>query len=248
MTDTNELGIYVDMDSMVDTRSGIVKSISMKAYERLAISGYPTRDVDNFHGLCGIDQSDYDKRWKERTADIVRDSIATRIPMVLSTIVGKINGARAEDATMPTPKITVNTFPYNFSEDERRMLEAAIACYIGVSSSITLVHIPTHTLTPNYIKSNWGIMVMYDFIGWLNMHHAALLEAPIPGVTFYAPRLRESDKLTMDDVYSHFEDNPEERKRIDKIDPFDSMSILMVAAVDLHWLEVSEYCELPINQ
>jgi hypothetical protein len=242
------IDIYVDIESLVDLRAGTVGTISEDAFVELSMSSYRTREVDSIWSFAGVEESVYTELYQKKPKEVLTRSTVTGIPLMLSSVIEKINEERINDVTVGEPTLTINTYPFSLSEEERDALIAAMSCYVGTHIKMTVLSMPSTSLTPGYIKGHWNILVMYDFLGWLRTHSEILPANPIPDTTFYVPKLREDHGKTLAEFIEEASVEERHKKAFENLDPFDGLRMLLVSVLDVNWLDVNHFSELQITE
>lgn len=221
--------ILVSLDSLVDTRLGTIFDIDPKFGATRLNKFYYERSIDEF---TGIDPQVFKDRYAKRDVDTLQRSLVTHVPLLLQAL---IKGA-ANEVLRAGPQsrmvFSINTHPYDLSEEEKAEILAALEISVGDSAEYECVKIPLEFLTPEYCKSQYAAMVMYEFADWMVMHAEAFKEVRMRNVVIYAPmllRVKPSDQ--------------ELREMSEKsIDPFDSARIAASPAFELRFLTTDVFC------
>lgn len=181
-------GIYVDLDSLFDTRLATLEFISQELAIQNAENNWAQRESDlPLH----IDKEVYNQAWKLRNKDILRISMQTGC---ISAIRNWINQAAATAKDSPAPvylHLYINVWPYSLSQAQARLIGEGISKQIGDMIDVTMVNLSCAALTPRVANTYFSCMFMYDWRTWLDKQ-AELKnfdKTKIPSVTLYAPRI-----------------------------------------------------------
>jgi len=109
---------------------------------------------------------------------------------------------------------------------------AAMQLIIGDSSEWECVRIPLEYLTPDIVKSQFSVMVMYEFADWMRMHAPAFEHIRMREVIIYAPMLL--DKKPTDAEMREFNEKG--------LDLFESARIAASPAFQLQFLTTDVFC------
>lgn len=239
----NETSIYVDLDMLLDTRVGVIRTHWEDRLLDIAKSDYRERETDEVWKYCGVNENDWNNRWASRGLLELSNSIMTEVPLILNQLIQNVMKEQRNDPLLGRVEITINTFPYQLNDGHRNGFEVALSPFLGYSHSIRFISIPPEALTPTYISKTWKILFMYDFLHWLNVQHKMLESHPIPSQAFYVPRLREPRDVEV----SEFSDDkgvPIQQGAVKNLDPFDALRLTLVCCLDLHFLSMIDCSEL----
>lgn len=227
-------GIYVDLDALWDTRLGTVVRLhgEEKALELLN-NGYHQRKSDQF---AGVDMAAYVELYAKRDRETLEKSYVTGLIRAIREI---LLGLTKQAITRPYhdgTKLTVNVYPYEFSEEQRTVLIEVISSWIfdfsptGIPHETKIVRMSRAELTPAHCLDNYATMFMYDYDEWGHVQMEALRRTPIPGVTLHAP-----------DTYGTKIPTDEEIKEIAGETGFHPLKVFEASAkgfIDLDFLDV----------
>lgn len=200
--------IYVELDAILDTRIGVIKSFGMEAMIQIIEDDYVVRLSDDFKG---IDMAEYKRRYDSRNKLVLRDSVVTPIMRVIRHFAKQTLKANLSTPIHRQPKMILNIFPYELTEEEIKVIISAIAAATDREIDIEVINNDPVTITPSHVKANYTAMVMYHYWDWLNaqMKNKALEETPIPKVGLIAPMICKSKEVeaiaSVNDVFSQTE-------------------------------------------
>lgn len=191
---SNDLsGIYLPLDVILDTRIGTVMKVAGPDVAAQVLAGnYHSREDDNFPG---VDVGGYKTAYAARDLETLTLSTLTNIVSFLREIISTLLKQALHRPYHKGVRIVVNTYPYQLPEgDTEQILEVLAAKLKGFTDleipfKLESVHISEQALTPEYCKSNFSAMLMYDYDKWLSTQQQAILKAPLKEVTLFAPAL-----------------------------------------------------------
>jgi hypothetical protein len=159
-------------------------------------------------------------------------SLVTHVPLLMQSL---IKGA-ANEVLRAGPQsrmvFCINTHPYELTDEEKAELCAAMEISVGDSAEYECVKVPLEFLTPENIKSQYSVLIMYEFADWMRMHAEAFREFRMRDVIIYAPTLLEKKPT----------DKEMKEMAEMQMDPFDSARIAAAPAFQLHFLTTDVFC------
>lgn len=202
--------ILVDLDTLLDTRLGVLNMISPLAAERIIKKEeYWDRENDNWavltEGLVTNEQfkEAWDARGGNNSADVLNGSILSGIQPFIMRLLAEdlVNRANLMGDPMDDVGITVNTWPYALNPDETEDARDAAVYLFGASTSIEVVCIPMTLLSPLYLDQHFAACITYNFIEWMHTHYLELSKVQMSCFNFISPRIYEQDvsKLPVDE-------------------------------------------------
>jgi DNA-directed RNA polymerase subunit F len=181
--------IYVDLDSILDTRLGTLAKMNQQVAADVLNNGYHHRKTDIFKG---VDRALYLKMYAERDEETLKHSFLTNIGKHLRTTVIQV---LAQAMTMPHKQeiqLLVNTYPYQMTPEVMQELQSVVSEMMGHLCKVKIEYIPLKDLTPMSVKQNVIMMVMYHFEEWINTNIKGFAAMPAPVLTdvvLFAPAL-----------------------------------------------------------
>lgn len=178
--------ILVSLDSLIDTRLGTILDMDPKAFARVVNKFYYERVIDEFNG---IDQEEFKRRYAKRDVNTLKKSIITNVTLLLQSLIKSAANEVLRAGPQTRMIIVLNTHPYELTSEERDEMIAAMQTIIGDSCEFECVRIPLEFLTPEIVKSQFSVMVLYEFADWMQMHASAFEHIRMRNVVIYAPML-----------------------------------------------------------
>lgn len=222
--------IMITLDSLLDTRLGVIAQKYPEKLEQL-IEGrkYFDRIQDRFEG---IDHEEFVELYKKRDVETLKNSMMTNMTLLMGSFI-KSAAEEVFAGNAPTGMVfDINIHPYQLDEEERSDLVGALEFHVGDAAEFNIVSIPNEFLTPSICKSQYAVLVMYDFPDWLRMHGEAFKVTRMPNMIIYAPRLLE--KLP----------TPEENRKLTEmqLDPFEAARVAASPGFSIRFLTVDMFC------
>jgi hypothetical protein len=191
--------VYVDLDSLLDTRIATISSISQEAAVLLVKdSRYYERLIDDFEPMCGISRERFDEAYAERDRGTLQRSVLTNIIVALRKLIDGLVKSELTDPTVDGVEVVVNFWPYRLSGSETRDIVRSTMYYMGMRPTVRSIYVAPKDLTPQYIKSTFSGLIMYDYPLWFKLNCDALVHCRMPDVTLMAPALFK-DRIPTDE-------------------------------------------------
>lgn len=189
---TNDhISMYMDLDSLFDTRIATLYRLDVEKVMPAMMDGYFDRVFDEF---SGYDPEVYAKAWKARDETTIENSAITGMVDAINFFAEKTLVARVGTPLRKQPKLELNIHPYVLSD---ACIDAIVLGLRAVTKNmidIQIIDRPLSEITPEYVKSNYAIMVMYEYWEWLECHseNKNLLTTRCPNITLIGPAIVRS--------------------------------------------------------
>lgn len=179
---------YIELDCLFDTRLATLYSFGEDVMKNVLGETYYTREQDVFPG---VDPEEFKRRYQSRTKAILKDAITTPMIEMIQEFTLETLHQIVNSPFHHLPKITLNTYPYELTEEECQVISEIIVSKTKGRADVECIHKSPAELTPVYVKQNFGIMVMYDYPVWLEHHSRTgdFTRVTCPEVTVLAPKL-----------------------------------------------------------
>ena len=221
--------IYIDLDSLLDTRMGLLASLDVDKAVDVLNSDYHKRFIDKFPGISA---SEFKELYSKRTADILPFSLITETFEIIHTTVKEAVIENMKGGQNLGHPLTVNIFPYELEPDEIEEMRDVIFQLNHGCSDVELISMSNDDLTPEFIKKNYCMVIKYDFADWLHIQQNNLVSKPIPAVIFIAPSL-------------YYDCEPSEEKiaefKRDNLNPFKTMELSIAPLIGLKIIDTSVF-------
>jgi len=180
-------GLFVDLDSLMDTRFSTLSSIDKDMLSGMIENdSYFTRVYDEFGYINNIMFNDlYSKRNK---ITLLR-SMPTKIIELMATELILSESKQIEANEVPLLTVTINTFPYTLTGEEMNKFTIVIK-KLCLNSRITVAYVNLHpkNVTLSFIASNFSVVIMYDYSKWLD-YQISLKTGSAETTVLYVPSL-----------------------------------------------------------
>lgn len=185
------IGIYVDLDSLMDTRLAVLFDIDPLIAEKNLEQGFLSREYDEF---VDIETSFFKERYSKRDKRILKKAVVTKIPEIILYFANQTIKAYNASPMSKIPKLVINTFPYSLMESEITNLILAMRAITKDRIDIQIVEKPPELITPNYFKNDFAFVVMYHYVEWLEIHsiNQNLVKTQCPEITLLGPAMVKS--------------------------------------------------------
>lgn len=179
--------LYLDLDTLIDTRFGLIYQRYPKKFRSLDVYAFCTRDHNRLWEILDCEKKDWEAQWALRDIATIESSKPTNLLLNLKEIiVSRYSQGKTSPIHNPLT-ITVNTYPYRLSKDVLDEIKEAIREWTYDDIDIHTVYLASASLTPDMIKSNYQSLFIYDWVEWMTLHRDALKTCKIPTVIFHVP-------------------------------------------------------------
>lgn len=198
------MSIYIDLDSVFDTRLATIATLSDDAASKLAQDEeYWLRESDHWGKLTNnvVNDAEFIAAYAKRDNAILSRSIMTGIIAPLVRVFAENEIAINDGQPNHDIRLVINIHPYTFDDIEMDIFRQLFTHRLGFDPSVTFVSIPMVEVTPRYLTGSFAAAFMYDFNGWIKEHLKNLVMNRSQGFNLIVPRLFEKDvsKMTIDD-------------------------------------------------
>lgn len=189
-----------DLDSILDTRLGLISILD----EDLAIDllknrkdKYYNRKVEKF-GKWTTDE--WLEHYRNRSKRVLRESVPTNL---IRLATGYMAIAELEQSGSPvpqTPRLLVNTFPYELMEEERDLILKALVAATKGTINLELTYRSYADISPLWLRTNVAVYATYNFREWLETQSMtdAFSRHSCPDTVILAPAIVHDESLEDD--------------------------------------------------
>ncbi len=200
----NLIGIYVELDVLLDTRIGTVAKLCGNDVAAKVLSGnYHTRKDDKFPD---VNVNAYKAMYANRDSETLSLSTLTGALELLQTITSALMQQAIARPYHDGVRITVNTYPYQLDEDECKHVLAGLSAKmnvftkVGIPFELETIFKSNAELTPDYCKEHFAALLMYEYDDWFFTQQHAFIKRPAPEVTVYAPAIYHVETPTDEEI------------------------------------------------
>lgn len=188
MNEAQYSGFYVDLDVLFDTRASTLFTFGEEVFKEAFNDSYYSRKIDQFKGIT---KEAFDERYQNRTKQILKDPMMTPVVNMLKDFVKQTYLQSHDTPFEMVPMIYVNVAPYVLSDNEKSILLNSLRILVGDKAPITILDMKLEELTPQFVKKNLNVLVMYEYYRWLEHFSAneTFKRVSCPDVTLLGPQL-----------------------------------------------------------
>lgn len=169
--------IYTDLDSVLDTRLGLIRQYHPELMSCFEKPGYWERDCNEWETFTegALSRHDFYQLWLKRDHVTLEHSYVSNIVHhIYNCIQAYIADAAVLDDIRPS-SVFVNTAPYQLTEEECTAFGDLLAGYFKeFKTVVTVGYIPITDLTPEYVLNHYIMITSYLGEEWLGKHHTAI--------------------------------------------------------------------------
>lgn len=177
---------YLDINSILDARAGVINRLNPEKYAEIVRSGYHLRKGDFF---SGINPEEFRAMYNANEIETLLESTMTNVFQFLyPQVVDVMKEFIASEAdTRERPVLEVNVFPYDYTEEEMTYLRGVVYLKMQGVIGVEVYNRDIKELDPVYCASRYAMMVSYDYDRYINTHSDALIKSPQPHLILVAP-------------------------------------------------------------
>lgn len=233
---SQQKGAYIDLDSLLDARMGIIGQLNNDEAKRLMAGNYFRRTIDRFGSpRAGFSQEEYEALYRDRNVQSLHGSQLTRMTNEFTMFMLDVYNKLGQPMADVSYDVDVNLWPYNLNEDERYALKLILGKYFGQMVNVNLIHMDPASVTPAVVNIKYDLMITYDVNGWLTQHAESLLELPLLSVTLIGPRLYHTAPVSALKA---------DQSKVEGVPLFNGIEMLFAPVISLRLIDVSYFSVL----
>ena len=162
--------ILIELDVLIDSRLGTVRKLYPEVADDLKMNkSYRMRKDDLLHRIDPrIDEASYKLAYDGRDIETLDVSFSTLMIDYIHKLLARLqtvidgNNPLIQDA-----QLVINTYPYQLTDDQAKLIALAVSTAIGTSGVIDTVYMAPSEITLDFLEQN-GFMayLLYDFNLW----------------------------------------------------------------------------------
>ena len=194
-TDNN--GIYIELDTILDTRFTVANTINPKEFKKYYLTGqYQTRVKDVFGKITN---DIFMARYRVRDKLILVNSEPTRIMHLIKSYIIEQTGIIRNRGGLTGVSVILNTYPYELTDSEQKMFSNILSKEV-LRVPVKFVHMKPIEVTPMWVYDNICGMFMYSGLEWLELHSStrAIMKRPLLDVNLFIPTIVIGNMLSKD--------------------------------------------------
>ena len=179
--------ILINLDCIFDVKLATAMDINPDSIIPLIKNGYLERNHNYLSVLNNaLDEELLQDKWDKRDIELLKLAKRTSMVSLICEHISDRNTLTIDHPEYLDFKLTINTYPYNFSKEDLKELFICFKELFGIEN-INRVHLPIDKLSSEYLKGRYDRFIIYDFNEWILLHGNRLKECPIPNITCSAP-------------------------------------------------------------
>lgn len=186
MSNDTDVGVYAQLDALLDTRIGTIARMSQDLAAEVLLSGYHTRNSDVFEN---VDPVEFKKLYDARDTVTLSMSYRTACVQVIHELVRSLAEQSITRPYHSGIKLVINLHPYVLTDEEKSELVNVFWTILEGACSIELTTLTEDQVTPAMCRSSFAAMFVYGHDQWLDMHTTALSTCLLPDIDMFAPAL-----------------------------------------------------------
>lgn len=222
--------MLVELDSILDTRLGVLLDIAPDKVPPLLADAYHCRLWDVFPG---VDLLTYRRRYENRDTLILKNSWATPMADLMADFVMKTLQQTLRTPFHKVPKVEINAYPYRVSDVDAAVIIGAVAAKTNQQCDVSMVFYSPEDLNPVFLKNRYEVVMMYDYHQWLEVHatNGIWKKHSCPNVTVMVPLMIKNT-----DIYD------QRKQASDILSDYETLTKTMAPYVDIQFLPLEAFC------
>lgn len=222
--------IGIELDCILDTRIGTIARLSPLNAKLQLENNYRNRMQDIFEGL---NMSAYKELYARRDQITLSMSFQTKMLQLLREIVSKLTEQSVKRPYHDGAKVVVNYWPYRLTPTEIKAYQANIFLGLGRICQVYMRSIAPEDLTPRYVKSNYSLLVLYDYDAWMSAQAKNFEKSRCPEIALFSPALFFKDELPKPEDIAAL--------RAEGLDPWRGVEAAAAPLIELNLLDVEYF-------
>lgn len=207
--------LMVMLDSLVDTRLGLVKQHYSDNITDAKLELYHNRDHVRVWDIFGIPEDDYKAKYAKRDLDTLRCSFGTLMSEMLRSLISQGLLKSELNANINPVEVSINVWPYETDDDFNEVLVEAIRERVIYSDKdvankvkFKVASLDIGTMSAKDIRADYETLIIYDLADWLSTSNELTANAPAPTLVVYYAALLTEDSDEMRELASKDTNNP----------------------------------------
>lgn len=201
--------ILTDLDTLLDTRLGVIRTIyPAAAATLLANREYWLREYTDWAQLTDgkVTNTQFQAAWEKRGVEVAQHSVVTAFQPVFHKILADCALAGLSGQSQFEVGVEINIWPYDLQHDELDELTSLVRRQLGENVPVTFCSIPLDLLTPELMTTQYAACVSFLFHDWIKLHSIDLTKLKPSGFCYVGPKLFETDPraLTIEQKQAEF--------------------------------------------
>ena len=186
--------LYVDLDSIFDTRLPIVYYLDKNLSESIIKDkSYFNRIIDEFDY---IDKNIFKVFYKNRNKTLLAYATPTNILRLVYKYYSEVTTSNKIYGNDESIKIYLNIYPYELNIAETHNIISGIKSMISEDIDVSIISMSEEEVTPSWLLENVAAVFMYHGMDWLERHTANfnIINSPMLDVGMMVPAIISGNK------------------------------------------------------
>ena len=162
--DDPSISFLTDLDTLFDTRMGVIESYGSETVEEVVKGGYFHREIDIF---SSVDMDDYVKRYAGRDESVLRKSMVTPILQEIRRFMWKTLAANVSTPLTKRPRLVLNIYPYKLSKTFLDTIHQGLISVTEKNIEVVIIDQRPEDIPLRDIKEHYAMIAMYHYAEWL---------------------------------------------------------------------------------
>lgn len=188
--------ILIDLDSLMDTRLGVLDTIDPALAKHIVKSTtYWDREHTDWSALTdgALDNATFQEHWDARDNRVLEASMMSGMIPVLAKILSDYHRNMQDGMVQEDVGIDVNIWPYHLEIEELDVIREALQAYLYDDLEVSFCSRPMTELTPLVMHEHYAAVILFDFQPWIKYHCFNIAKQRCPGLNLIVPKLFERD-------------------------------------------------------
>jgi len=217
MNSTNNFNMFIDLDSLLDTRFSLIHSLNPDIIKAMFKSEeYQYRITDQF-GYLDADTFKY--IYNRRNKHILKDAPPTKMMKTITELtMNSLHQGLVVGNSLT--KVYLNIYPYKLTEDEMDNIRLGLLSKTFSDVDVEIVNMSYDEITPVWVKDNVKTVIMYEGNRWLaNLHYNGMIHVGVMSdIQLIIPTILDKHpQIDSKEYEKFFKDLEEQMKHVIKI-------------------------------
>jgi len=180
-------GIYIDLDTIYDTRLTVIKALSKEVFNDMITDDYYDERLYDEFGF--ISNKLFNSFYKHRNNIILKHSYISKAVDLLGSEIELLTGKKIESGTSSALFVDINTYPYTLNSADENRIRNALSMYCLLDAvTINFIRASPLDIDMEYIGNRFGVVIMYSGSQWLD-YQMSVKKLSYSDVKLYVPAL-----------------------------------------------------------
>lgn len=161
-TSQNIKKLYLDIDSLIDTRLSILNALAPNYVKCLDLDAFASRNTDVVD-IQEMTPIAWRHAWKTRHEGYLNPNLTTRILEIVAERFSDYMVGEISPATIPIQWMDLNIYPYYLPDNQRDDLEALLEIVLNYRVKVRVIRKPFTEINLHFLRDNYHTAIMYNF-------------------------------------------------------------------------------------